>query len=494
MDGNIPNLHLRHRDPDWVDIEANLVGEKHDLTVVERTGLKWVGTHHQKPILIDYDLPEQALGYVMGLNSTTDFWDTPQHLYNDPRRGHQWEGIADKANPKLRLKPYRDYAIRVQGHTLHCLNRNFVTAWDRAQCNWDPHYEKTSLQAAWQAIAPERFRLPSGSTRHIAQITRTQPEERDKTIQETYWLATSQACNYLYLENQYFQYTPWVEHLKDMRAKYVAGMQRGGWSTDVPNLHVFIVIPEAERLQMVPRTYDTVAALGQGQTMPAYDSAVQIHRERVIKPDDAFLSKLKKNGDQLLREAMSRAALIAPPMAVPTATLNALDADIADSAKRRPVSPADLEAMGIKVLIAKLCSQDSHSAKCREIYIHSKLMIIDDAFLTLGSANMNLRSMAVDSEINISCMHAEFPMDVRKRVWGNLAGEELDGGDGSPASIEEAHKHWIRKMRNNADIVENGDTRLKDFIVTYSDSRGGTGFGVRLAQAPAATSDEEGMA
>lgn len=36
------------------------------------------------------------------------------------------------------------------------------------------------------------------------------------------------------------------------------------------------------------------------------------------------------------------------------------------------------------------------------VYIHSKLMIVDDRRLTLGSANLNNRSMTLDSEINVA--------------------------------------------------------------------------------------------
>jgi phosphatidylserine/phosphatidylglycerophosphate/cardiolipin synthase-like enzyme len=35
-------------------------------------------------------------------------------------------------------------------------------------------------------------------------------------------------------------------------------------------------------------------------------------------------------------------------------------------------------------------------------YIHSKLLIVDDRFLTLGSANLNNRSMGVDTELNVA--------------------------------------------------------------------------------------------
>ncbi|MEB0011888.1 phospholipase D-like domain-containing protein, partial [Glaciimonas sp. Gout2] len=163
-----------------------------------------------------------------------------------------------------------------------------------------------------------------------------------------------------------------------------------------------------------------------------------------------------------------------------------------DSAARIPVTEAELEGMGIKILIAKLYTQDSHSNRCREIYIHSKLMIIDDVFLTLGSANMNVRSMVVDSEINISCVNAEFAWGARTRVWGNLAGEELDG---SQKSIKEVHRDWIKKMEKNAEIVEKQNGKLQNFIVTYSDQRGGTGVtGVRVAQAPAAATYNEALA
>ena len=35
----------------------------------------------------------------------------------------------------------------------------------------------------------------------------------------------------------------------------------------------------------------------------------------------------------------------------------------------------------------------------RATYIHSKLMIVDDRFLTVGSANLTNRSMGLDSEL-----------------------------------------------------------------------------------------------
>src|SRR4029453_18050652 len=41
----------------------------------------------------------------------------------------------------------------------------------------------------------------------------------------------------------------------------------------------------------------------------------------------------------------------------------------------------------------------------RATYIHSKLMIIDDRFLTVGSANLTNRSMGLDSELHVAWEH-----------------------------------------------------------------------------------------
>ncbi|UJB32680.1 hypothetical protein [Chromobacterium sp. Beijing] len=45
-------------------------------------------------------------------------------------------------------------------------------------------------------------------------------------------------------------------------------------------------------------------------------------------------------------------------------------------------------------------------------------MIINDAFLTLGSANINTRSMQVDSELNIALDRPEISKPLRQELWG----------------------------------------------------------------------------
>ncbi|MFM2086180.1 MAG: hypothetical protein RLZZ237_1049, partial [Pseudomonadota bacterium] len=84
-------IRLRHGDSGAIGKSiANELSQPHGLTMgeLEKPGMQYLGTHHQKPVLIDFDYQEgaKAVGYVMGLNSVTDYWDTTAHLLDDTRR------------------------------------------------------------------------------------------------------------------------------------------------------------------------------------------------------------------------------------------------------------------------------------------------------------------------------------------------------------------------------------------------------------------------
>jgi len=63
----------------------------------------------------------------------------------------------------------------------------------------------------------------------------------------------------------------------------------------------------------------------------------------------------------------------------------------------RRLGAAHGHSVGIYCLA--ICGDDDGE---RDIYIHSKLGIVDDRFLTVGSANLNNRSMGLDTELNVS--------------------------------------------------------------------------------------------
>jgi phosphatidylserine/phosphatidylglycerophosphate/cardiolipin synthase-like enzyme len=51
------------------------------------------------------------------------------------------------------------------------------------------------------------------------------------------------------------------------------------------------------------------------------------------------------------------------------------------------------------------------------IYVHAKVAIIDDRWVTLGSANLNEHSLFNDTEMNIVAHAPELALRTRQRLW-----------------------------------------------------------------------------
>ena len=72
------------------------------------------------------------------------------------------------------------------------------------------------------------------------------------------------------------------------------------------------------------------------------------------------------------------------------------------------------------------------------IYVHAKVGIVDDRWLTVGSANLNAHSLFNDSEMNVVTCDPELARAARLRLWGEHL--ERDPGDvaGEPAAVVDA--------------------------------------------------------
>ncbi|GKQ33389.1 hypothetical protein PSTH68_27740 [Pseudomonas syringae pv. theae] len=81
------------------------------------------------------------------------------------------------------------------------------------------------------------------------------------------------------------------------------------------------------------------------------------------------------------------------------------------------------------------------------VYIHSKLMIVDDVYTTHGSANINTRSMMVDSELNICHEHADITQQLRRRLW-----DLHTMGRGMQDEPKAAFKAWEKIIKRNKEF------------------------------------------
>ena len=78
-------------------------------------------SHHQKTVLIDYEDPKTAVGFVMGHNMLEAYWDTSKH----GRRGKSPNTGAFFPIPR------QDVSSIVSGEVLHDLNDNFIKSWEK---------------------------------------------------------------------------------------------------------------------------------------------------------------------------------------------------------------------------------------------------------------------------------------------------------------------------------------------------------------------------
>ena len=65
----------------------------------------------------------------------------------------------------------------------------------------------------------------------------------------------------------------------------------------------------------------------------------------------------------------------------------------------------------------------------RPVYVHSKVCIIDDEWYTVGSANLNARGLATDTEMNVQAIDPAGAKALRLALWGEHLGmdpSELD--------------------------------------------------------------------
>lgn len=476
MEGWMPGITLRTRSGSPDAIKRSLASEQvqpagFSQFEVEKAGYVHMGTHHQKTILIDYAHKAgcKAVGYVMGLNSVTDYWDTAEHKLEDPLReaggkAEQSESVqvtSIDAGFKT-LKPYQDYACRIDaGLALVDVHRNFLGGWIRVGGGKGENLATMNLEllAAPPPSALRREAEPGDST---VQVVRTQPEENDKSIQDAFWQATATAATtagYIYIENQYFQCEHWAQHLMECRrqtiSKWRASSNAAGKTReDMPMLYLFVVTPVPERAQMIPRTHDTLATLGAHGGMKGQNQLIKEQNE--MKP-------------HMVVPRLGRPVLV--PHALPTVVKHANSIVHPDAAR--------LEAeYGLKVCVAMLntCAFENGHWRYREIYVHSKLMIANDTFLMVGSANANQRSFAVDSEIDVAVLDPVQATNLRREVWAMMSGSLVDGGDGGPAALMNTFRQWTVLMdknlsKRNSAKQNASDRKLRGFILRLEDMR-----------------------
>ncbi len=71
----------------------------------------------------------------------------------------------------------------------------------------------------------------------------------------------------------------------------------------------------------------------------------------------------------------------------------------------------------------------------RPVYVHAKIAVVDDEWLTLGSANLNEHSLFNDTEMNVATWDAGLARATRLALWAEHLERPADELSGDPATV-----------------------------------------------------------
>ena len=116
--------------------------------------------------------------------------------------------------------------------------------------------------------------------------------------------------------------------------------------------------------------------------------------------------------------------------------------------------------------IYNVITPEDGSSEPLYVYIHSKLMIVDDVFFTMGSANLANRSMTVDSEINASWSAGPDDHELRnaiRRLRVRLLLEHL--GEGGDVRLVTGRQGLVARLDR---VAEEGKSRLRHHDLAHA--------------------------
>lgn len=260
------------------------------------------------------------------------------------------------------------------------------------------------------------------------------------------------------------QYADGQERLKTLEAQEKAQAEALKKAEDKSNT----IVPE-ERPGLKAHICTLVAPDtpgASGQTSVAEQGRALTRAERIeraeaqLKQADAKLEPLLKRRQALDAEAGQLQWLPNTGESL-TRRYEALNQELQPAQARRDALQKELDAL----------KDGSNPTDWVDVYIHAKLMLVDDAFMTLGSANINTRSMEVDSELNIAHHRPEITEPVRKRLWGmhtnGKSGEESLGKRG----MKIAYQNWSDIIRKNKDQRFGKRSPIASLIEFYSGTK-----------------------
>ncbi|EXB88210.1 Phospholipase D alpha 1 [Morus notabilis] len=397
-------------------------------SIVQGFEISTMFTHHQKTVVVDSEIKgsqkRRVVTFVGGIDLCDGRYDTLEHPlfgslgtthYNDFHQPNFPGASIKKGGPR---EPWHDIHCRLEGPVAWDVLYNFEQRWKRQVGNKfliplnkldqiliHPTPNTTSSSDDTENWYVQLFRSIDGGAVYGFPENHKEATEMglvtgkdnviDRSIQDAYIHAIRRAKNFIYIENQYF-----------------LGSSFGWRSSDikVQNINALHLIPKELSLKITSKiearqrfcVYIVIPMWPEGIPESGSVQAILDWQRRTIEMMYTDIA-----------QALQRQGLDEDPRDYLTFFCLGNREEPGNLTEYRPPERPDPN------------SDYSRAQQARRfmIYVHSKMMIVDDEYIIIGSANINQRSMdgARDSEIAMGAFqphHVASKEPARGQIYG----------------------------------------------------------------------------
>ena len=360
-------------------------------------------SHHQKSVVCDFGGSDEhtrrrLIAFVGGLDLTQGRYDTPNHeLFSTLLHEHDGDfrnsdvkSIPPRQGPR---EPWHDIHSKLEGSIAYDIFLNFQERWikqgnrsctlDDIDCtvidiDWSPDSEECEKQWSCQLFRSITSDSVNFTQRSSDKLNKKKGRLIDSSIAQAYVQMIRNAENFLYIENQYFLGSAysWIEN-SDVNCHHTIPSEIAQKIVDKicsnERFVAYIVIP------MFPNG-NPASAVVQQVLFYQYKTMQMMYKK--VADAIKYSGSNTRPTDWLVFMCLGKRESAGPHL------------DKLDEATET---------------MAKVLRQTLRFP----IYVHSKMMIVDDFYILLGSANINERSMAGsrDTEMAVGCWQPAYDVE-----------------------------------------------------------------------------------